>query len=86
MVAPRTRVAVLGGDGRFPCESLPGCRVRLFPARRYAGNGPLRSLERSLQAGGVDRVVVLARWNGHSATTAIMRLCRKLGVPFEVIP
>lgn len=86
MVTDRVRVAVLGGDGRFRPESLAGCRVRVFPARRYAGNRSLRSLEESLRSGGVDRVVVLARWNGHAATTRIRRLCRKLGVPVEVIP
>lgn len=86
MVTRRPRVAVLGGDGRFRHEALPGCRVRVFPARRYAGNGSLRRLERSLRSGGVDRVLILARWNGHSATSRVLRLCRQLDVAFEVIP
>ncbi len=86
MVTRRPRVAVLGGDGRFQAERLRGCRVRVFPARRYAGNGSLRRLEQSLRSGGVDRVVVLARWNSHSATGRVLRLCRQLGVPVEVVP
>lgn len=86
MVTSKPRVAVLGGDGRFCQESMPGCAVRVFPARRYAGNGPLRSLERSLRSGGVDRVVILARWNGHSTTNRVLRLCRQLGIPVEVVP
>ena len=84
MVSVRTRVAVLGGDGRFDKRTLPQCRVRIFQARRFGGNGPLRCLETALKAGGVDQVVILARWNGHSATIRVRRLCRQLGVPVEV--
>ena len=54
------RLAVVGGDGRFDVEGWPGARVRVFKARRYGGNGPLRSFERSIRSGGVDRVLVLA--------------------------
>ncbi len=85
MVTGRPRVAVLGGDGRFSHASLPGCDVRVFQAGRYGGNGELKRLEMALRAGGVDRLVVLARWNGHSATRAALRLCRKLGVPATVV-
>ena len=87
MVSVRTiRVAVFGGDGRFRTDDLVDCRVRVFPARRYGGNGSLRNLERALRSGGVDRVIVLARWNGHSATERILRLCRHLGIPVQVLP
>lgn len=82
----RTRVAVLGGDGRFRPETLNGCEVRVFLGRRYGGNGELRRLERSLRSGRIDRVLILARWNGHSATTLVIRLCRALGIPVEVRP
>lgn len=82
----RQRVAVLGGDGRFHHTSLVGCDVRIFQACRFGGNGQLKRLEMALRAGGVDRLVVLARWNGHSATRAAFRLCRKLGIPIAVIP
>ena len=84
MVASPTRVAVLGGDGRFDWRSMADCRVRVFEGRRTGGNGPLRRLERALKSGGVDRVIVLARWNGHSATIRVRRLCRQLGVPVDV--
>lgn len=80
------RVAVLGGDGRFRADDLLNCHVRVFPARRYGGNGPVRRLEQALRAGGFDRVLVLARWNGHSATGRVLRLCRQLGIPFRVVP
>ena len=79
------RVAVLGGDGRFRRDRLPGCRVRVFPGSRTAGNGPMRRLEQSLRAGGVDRVVILTRWLGHSASNRALRLCRQLDVPYEFV-
>ena len=81
--ARQPRIAVLGGDGRFNPQRLPDCRVKVYQARRYGGNGHLRRMEASLKAGGVDRVVLLVRWNGHSATTRVVRLCRKLGIPVE---
>lgn len=80
------RVAVLGGDGRRADAWAPGEEVRIFRGRRYGGNGELKRLERSMRAGSVDRLVVLARWNGHSATTYAVRLARRLGIPFEVVP
>ena len=86
VTARRLRVAVLGGNGRFDSQRLPGCRVRVYQARRYGGNGPLRRLEESIRSGGVDRVRVLARWNAHSSTTRIVRLCRQLDIPVEICP
>ncbi len=86
MSARAPRVAVLGGDGRFRAERLPGCDVRVFRGRRSGGNGELRRLERALKAGSIDRVVVLARWNGHSETRRAMRICRRLGIPVTVHP
>ena len=82
----RDRVAVLGGDGRRADDWAPGADVRVFQGRRFGGNGELKRLERSMRAGAIDRLVVLARWNGHSATTFAVRLARRLGIPVEVIP
>lgn len=79
------RIAVLGGDGRIGRQGRTP-KVRIFKAARFAGNGPLRGLEKALRAGGIDRVVILARWNSHSATTRIRRVCRLLGVPVEIHP
>ncbi len=83
MVGRRSRVAVLGGDGRFDPRSLPDARVRIFQSSRYGGNGPARRLERAIKAGGVDKVIVLARWNGHSQVNHLRRVCRQHGVPVE---
>ena len=78
--------AILGGDGRFGRQAIPGCRLRIFAARRFGGNGELRRFECALKAGSFDRVIVLARWNGHSVTRRALRLCRRLGVPVTVHP
>lgn len=86
MSSPTPRLAILGGDGRFRVDAFPDCDVHLFLARRYGGNGELRRLEKALRSGRIDRVLILARWNGHSATTRILRLCRALCVPVRVQP
>ena len=80
----QTRVAVLGGDGRFRVGRLSGCRVRRYQSRRHGGNGELRRLEQSLKSGGVDRLIILARWNSHSVTARVMHLCRQRGIPIEI--
>lgn len=82
----RARVAVLGGEGRAARGDAFPASARHFQARRYGGNGPLRSLVQSLQAGAINRVFILARWNSHATTRRVLRLCRQLGVPVEVIP
>jgi hypothetical protein len=75
-------VAVIGGDGR-PMQGVDA------GARRYAspgdgGNGELRRLEAALRAGSIDRMIILARWNSHSATRKLRRLCKRLRIEVEV--
>lgn len=82
----RPCLAVLGGDGRFRPDRYPDHDVRIFRARRFGGNGELRRLEQALRSGGIDRLLLLARWNGHSATGRVLRLCRLLDVPYEIVP
>lgn len=57
-----------------------------FQAGRFGGNGELRRLLSALRAGAIDLVVILARWNGHSATARVRRLCRSRGVPVTLVP
>jgi len=84
MAARLLRIAVLGGDGRFRASRLPGAQVTVYKARRYGGNGALRRLLDSIRAGGVDRVIVLTRWNDHSGTGHLRALCATLGIPVEL--
>jgi len=83
MVTGRQRIAVLGGDGRHTVKVEGPARIRVYRSPRDGGNGDLRRLTDALKAGGVDQVVILARFNSHSATTPIRRLCRRLGVPVD---
>lgn len=79
----RRRIAVFGGDGRrHPYAESQG-DVRYFPSTGNGGNGGVKQLEASLRAGGIDLVLVLTRWNGHSATKVIRQLCRQLRVPIQ---
>lgn len=84
--ALRPRVAIFGGDARQAERWLDLGEPVFFRARRYGGNGELRRLESALRAGALDRVVILARWNAHSATVRVRRLCKGRGVPVTVIP
>ena len=59
--------------------------LRYFGSGRDVGRGELVRLEQALRAGGIDRVVIRTRWNGHSATSRIRRVCRVLGVPIEFV-
>lgn len=86
MVTARARVAVLGGDGRLPVALRDGAEVRVYKSPRDGGVNDVHRLEASIKAGSIDRVVVLARWNAHGATQRIRKLCRRLGIPVDVLP
>lgn len=77
------RVAIYGGDGR-QVELWGAENVVFFQPSRFGGNGSLRRLEAALRAGRIALVVILWKWNGHPGTTKVRRLCRRLGVPFQV--
>lgn len=80
------RIAILGGDAR-QSERWRGEGIAVFfQAPRFGGNGEARRLEAAIRSGSIDRVVILARWNGHSSTQAVRRLCRRLGIPVVVVP
>lgn len=76
------RLAIVGGLGDARAEDVPG-RVRYFGSARDVGRGELVRLEQALRAGGIDRVIIRTRWNSHTATARIRRVCRTLGVPVE---
>lgn len=86
MVTHTERVAVLGGDGRAASKYRHLGEVRTFKGRRFGGNGELRRLERALKSRRIDRVVILTRGCGHSASGRALRLCRKLGVRVQMVP
>lgn len=82
--APR-RVAILGGDGRQSDRWAAWGETVHFQARGDGGNSELRRLLSALRSGKIGLVVILARWNGHSATAAVRKLCKKHGIRVEVV-
>lgn len=78
------KIAVLGGDGRFRLPEFLDGAYTLFKSTRYGGNGEARRLEAGLRSGSFDKVILMVRWNSHSVTRHIKRLCKQLGVPVEV--
>lgn len=79
------RVALVGGDDRLCLDPPDDVEIKIYKSTDHGGNGELRRILAALRAGSIDLVLVLRRWNGHSATTAIRRLCRKLGVACQVV-
>lgn len=64
----------------------PGAKLRRFLSSRDGGEGEVRALEQALKHGTISRVLILARWIGHSTTARILKLCRKLEIVFVLIP
>lgn len=90
MVTRRRRVAVCGGDGRLPGRVLRSFgaadELVVFPSPGDAGNAGPRRLAAAIGAGAIDEVVILARWNAHSVTRQVRRLCSARGVPVRIVP
>ena len=80
----RCRVVIFGGDGRDSRLSIPGLEIRTAASTREAGNGSMRAFQAALRHGAVDRVVILARWLGHSQSRAVRRACQRRGIPCHV--
>lgn len=81
---PPKRTAIFGGDGRrIPELGLDG-EVAFFASPRDGGLGPFRQLEARLRNRSYERLVILTRWNSHSATKKLRKLCRRLGIEVVV--
>lgn len=76
-------VAILGGDGR-PLPGTPS-GARIFCSSRSGGNGELRRLRRALLSGTIEELIILTRWNGHSSTKLVTRLCRRLSIRVKLV-
>lgn len=79
-----SRTAILGGDGRHFGRWSEVGDVELFLATRDGGNGELRRLEAAVKGGAITLVIILARFNGHSATRRVRQLCASRGIPVLV--
>lgn len=52
----------------------------------FGGNGEARRLEHALRSGRIQKLFILARWNGHSATVRMRKVARAQGVEVVVVP
>ncbi len=50
-----------------------------------SGNDEFPRLEHALRAGSFQRVVILASFNGHAATTRVRRICATKGVEVLIV-
>ncbi len=85
MTAAPRRVAIVGGDGRQSDRWAAWGETVHFQARGDGGNGEQRRLLSALRSGKITRVVILARWNCHSVTISVRKLCKKLAIPVEIL-
>lgn len=77
------RVAILGGDGRNAGRWAGLGEYEVYQSRDAGGNGELRRLEEAVRYGKITRVVVLARFTGHSGLARLRLICKERGVSFE---
>lgn len=77
-------IAVVGGIAeRFSHRLEVDGELRVFSSSRHGGCGQLRRLLASLRSGGTDEVWIITCWIGHSQSRALVRECRKLGIPLK---
>lgn len=83
--SPPARVALMGGDGRN-ADRLAGLgEITVFLSPHDGGNGEQRRLLSALRAGSFDLVVILTRWNSHACTKQVRKLCKRQGIPVQVL-
>ncbi len=77
----KMKIALVGGDGRDQGRFPPGVQIERVPAPKYTGNGRWESFLAALPHGRADRIVLLTRWIGHSASGALKQAAARAGVP-----
>jgi hypothetical protein len=80
-----TTTAILGGDTRRPPGNVEAPKIVLFGSQKDSGNGEYRRLKQSLKSGCFGAVVVRTRWNSHSVTTAVRKICKQMNISFYCI-
>jgi hypothetical protein len=80
-----TTTAILGGDARRPPVNVTAPKIVLFGSQQDSGNGEFRRLKQSLKSGVFGAVVIRSRWNSHTVTTAVKKICKQLNISFYCI-
>lgn len=81
----RLQIAIVGGDEREGPSYPPGVEIRRYGSNRFRGNGSLRRVLATIDMGGLDAVVVLVRWLGHSTSETVRAACRRAGIPCNIV-
>jgi hypothetical protein len=60
-------------------------QIRVFGSPRDTGVGDFKRLEAAIKAGSIDEVYMPVRWNGHTTTKNVAKLCRDRGIPVYLL-
>lgn len=78
----RPRVAVFGGDDRVTTSfQWPTTHDVRHYADAGRGKSTKQRLEQSIRSGGIEHVILLDRWRGHTSDT-IVKTCKDYGIPY----
>lgn len=82
----KTRVAILGGKGMNPSYYGFGKnhKVRIYRSPKDGSELDAIRLAQSIKRGTIDLVVILTRFNAHTVTQRIRRICRNYNVTVEM--
>jgi len=84
---PRSRsvILVVGGDARQGDRVVGNTHVRAIACTKHGGSGEHRAAIAAIRAGGIQLVLLLVRWLGHSESRAIASTCRTVGVRYLLV-
>lgn len=60
-------------------------QLRFYGGVKDVGTGDLRRLRDAIKAGSIDEVYMLIRWNGHTTTKIVSKLCRDRDISCHLI-
>jgi hypothetical protein len=86
VVGPRTQAPDAVSKTLTPNPTIADLlQIRFFGGPKDAGSGDLKAFEASLKAGTIDEVYLHIRWNSHSTTNLVRRLCRERSIPCKLL-
>ena len=83
---PVRRIGIVGGDERKTRSYPDGIEIRRYGSAHFKGNGALRQILAAIASGGLDVVVLMVRWLGHSMSEKVRAACRLSGIPCRIVP
>lgn len=83
----RKKIAVFGGRGDHAKSFKREFKNAKIKSYMSPGDGSYRDTQRlieSIKQYSFDLVIILTRWNSHTATKMVTRECKKYNVPYEM--